>query len=136
MTLIVSFIFFSFFFAFFIFYLLQIELEKQGGLIQKSEEFLHSDRRSFRYTLPTRIDNSFVDYSNWIASSWVLPIKKDQKKSKIPEDDVFSTAAEATIVITTTANTTSLDYDSDLIDEYGWVQIDDRYYNVEANTYG
>ncbi|KAI9265793.1 hypothetical protein EDC94DRAFT_647153 [Helicostylum pulchrum] len=47
----------------------------------------------------------------------------DQKKSKVPEDDTPSTASEATTVTTATSNTYSLNYDPDLVGEYGWVQF-------------
>ncbi|GAA5800652.1 hypothetical protein HPULCUR_006088 [Helicostylum pulchrum] len=43
----------------------------------------------------------------------------DQKKSKVPEDDTPSTTSEATTVTTATSNTYSLNYDPDLVDEYG-----------------
>jgi hypothetical protein len=109
-------------------------MEEQAGLIQKSKAFFDNDRRSVGYTSPTRTNYLLVNYSNWIASSWYPTIKNDQKKSKIPEDNVFSTVTEAA-TITPAASIAPLEYDPKLVDEYGWVQVGTRYYNVEADIY-
>lgn len=109
-------------------------MEEQASLIKKSKDFFNSDRRSFRFTSPTPNDDLFTDYSNWVAASWYPPVKKDKKKSKVPEDDIFATTIETTTATTTTANTVSSEYDPDLVDEYGWVQVAGGFYSVEANV--
>ncbi|KAI8334537.1 hypothetical protein EDC96DRAFT_583132 [Choanephora cucurbitarum] len=84
-----------------------IEMEELASLIKKSSEFFDSDHRSFKYTPPAFTDDIFVDYSTWIA----------------PKS------------IATTANATSLTYDPNCVDEYGWVQVGNEWYNVSAKIF-
>ncbi|KAG2220968.1 hypothetical protein INT45_006501 [Circinella minor] len=55
-------------------------------------------------------------------------IEMEEQPSLIQKNDTFSATME-----TTTEDTVSYEYDPNLINEYGWVQVADGIYNVDAN---
>jgi hypothetical protein len=106
-------------------------MKEQATMIKNSKEFFESCRRSFGNSRP-RYDDNQTDYVVWTSPSWYPPVNKKQRKSKVPDDAVTPSESSST---SSTNHKTTVDYDCSLVVEYGWVPVNDRYYNIENCTF-
>ncbi|CAO3618520.1 unnamed protein product [Mucor hiemalis] len=89
--------------------------------------FSKDRRRSFGKNFITTSANQVkLDYIHWIASSWYPPANNNRQNSQIP--------ASPPSPLSTTPNNIEVKYDLELVDQYGWTFLGDKYYNIETNV--
>lgn len=71
-----------------------------------------------------------LDYVHCIASSWYPPLNNSKKDSQTSVEESASPPSPGFATLNTV-----VEYDPELVDQYGWILLGDKYYNIEKNVF-
>lgn len=107
-------------------------MERLAVMAIKTDEFFKDRRRSFGKSFNIMSANQVeLDYVHCIAPSWCPSLNNSRKNSQIPVKETASPPSP----LFATLNNTEVEYDPELVDQYGWILLGDKYYNIETNVF-
>lgn len=111
----------------------QTKMEHMVTMTAKSYEYFsdrrHSSGESFNTSFSSQEDINFV---RWIASCQHLPINSNFDDFHIPSETSSSSPSSH---LNGAHGNNAVSYNKELVDEYGWIFLDGKFYIVETNTF-